>query len=342
MSLFRKNIDVLKPYVPGKQLQKNIIKLNANENPFPPSPKVIAAINNFSKNCLRFYSDAVSEEVRKTAAALFHINFDEVIVGNGSDDVLTMIIRSFLESEDKIAVVDPSYTLYEILAEIHGVKTEKISLEADYSLSESFFKTKAKIKFLPNPNAQTGTLFSKKNIERLCDESSGIVVIDEAYAAFANTTFIPLIKKYKNLIVLRTLSKSHSLAGMRIGFGFATPSIISGLMKVKDSYNVNSLSQVAATAALKDNIYVQKNIKKINIIRKWFSNELLNRGWEVVPSEANFVLVKPPNNEAENIFKELEKSGILVRHFSTKKLNNKLRISIGTKEQMLKLLNNLN
>jgi len=341
MSLFRKNIDALKPYIPGKQPKENIVKLNANENPYPPSPKVVDAINNFSKNCLRFYSDAVSEEVRKTAADLFQVNLDEVIVGNGSDDVLTMIIRTFLESDDKIAVVDPSYTLYEILADIHGVETEKFSLEEDYSLPESFFNTKSKIKFLPNPNAQTGTLFPKENIERLCKKSLGVVVIDEAYASFANITFIPLIKKYKNLIVLRTLSKSHSLAGMRIGFGFAASEIIAGLMKVKDSYNVNSLSQAAATAAFKDDSYVQKNIEIINGTRNWFASELVKRGWKVIPSEANFVLAKPSNSTAKEIYASLEKSGYLVRHFSTPRLNDMLRISIGAKAQMLGLLKSL-
>jgi len=341
MSLFRKNIDALKPYIPGKQPKGNIVKLNANENPYPPSPKVVDAINNFSKSCLRFYSDAVSEEVRKTTADLFHVSLNEVIVGNGSDDVLTMIIRTFLEADDKIAVVDPSYTLYEILANIHGVETEKFSLEKDYSLPETFFESKAKIKFLPNPNAQTGTLFSKEKVNRLCIESSGVVVIDEAYAAFANVTSIPLIKKYKNLIVLRTLSKSHSLAGMRIGFGFAAAEIIAGLMKVKDSYNVNSLSQAAATAAFKDDSYFQKNIKIINETRNWFASELVNRGWKVVPSDANFVLAKPSVGTAKEIYKKLEKSGYLVRHFSTLRLNDMLRISIGTKEQMLGLLKSL-
>jgi len=341
MSFFRKNIVELEPYIPGKQPKENIVKLNANENPYPPSPKVVSAIDNFSKDCLRLYSDAVSEKVRKTAADSFQVNIDEVIVGNGSDDILTIIVRSFLEPDGKIAVVYPSYTLYETLAGIHGVETEKFSLEEDYSLPESFFCANAKVKFLPNPNAQTGTLFPEENIVRLCSDSSGIVVIDEAYAAFAGVTFIPLIKEFKNLIVLRTLSKSHSLAGMRIGFGFAAAEIISGLMKVKDSYNVNSLSQAAATAALHDDSYVQDNIEKIITTRKWFSSKLIERGWSVVPSEANFVLAKPPNGAAKNICADLEKSGYLVRHFSTPRLNDKLRISIGTKEQMLGFLENL-
>jgi len=341
MSFFRKNISELEPYVPGKQPKENIVKLNANENPYPPSPKVVSAIDNFSKDNLRLYSDAVSEEVRKAAANSFRVNTDEIIVGNGSDDILTIIVRSFLETDGKIAVVDPSYTLYETLAEIHGVETEKFSLEEDYSLPESYFGTKAKVKFLPNPNAQTGTLFPQENIVRLCAESRGVVVIDEAYAAFANVTSIPLIKEFKNLVVLRTLSKSHSLAGMRIGFGIAEAEIVSGLMKVKDSYNVNSLSQVAATAALQDESYVQKNIEKIIETRNWFASALTDRGWEVVPSEANFVLAKPSIGEAKDIFAELEKSGYLVRHFSTPRLNDKLRFSIGTKEQMLGLLEKL-
>ena len=338
MNFVRKQIEKLQPYIPGKQIQGEFVKLNANENPYPPSPRVSDALKNLDVKNLRLYPDAVANSLRETAAKIFGIEKKQTIIGNGSDDVLTMIIRTFLDAGDSIAVVDPTYTLYETLAEIQGAKTEIHPLKDDYSIPESFFETKCKVVFLPNPNAQTGTLFPLEQIERLCARKKNIIVIDEAYADFAGVSAIPLINKFNNLIVLRTVSKSYSLAGIRVGFGFGNTEIIDALMKVKDSYNVNAMSQILARTALLDQEYFNDNIKKIIETREWFADKLNEIGWIVTPSAANFILVEPRENSPQEIMEKLENCGFLIRHFNTPRLKNKLRISIGSKEQMLDLL----
>jgi len=338
MNWVRPQIEKLQPYIPGKQIKRDVIKLNANENPYPPSQKAIAAMNKIHAGTLRLYPDAVSTSLRKIAANIFEVTEKNIIVGNGSDDALTMIIRTFLDAGDSIAVVDPTYTLYETLAEIQGAKTEVHPLNDDYTLPESFFHTKSKVIFLPNPNAQTGTLFPVEKIERLCAKKENVVVVDEAYADFAGVTVIPLIKKYENLIVLRTMSKSYSLAGIRVGFGISNTKIISSLMKVKDSYNVNSISQIIAGEALTDRDHFNKNIGKITKTREWFSEKLLSLGWEVTSSAANFILVEPKDHSPKEIMEKLERAGFLIRYFNTPRLKNKLRISIGTDEQMEMML----
>ena len=260
MKWVRPQINNLLPYVPGKQVSGSVVKLNANENPYPPSSRAFSVLQDIGSDSLRLYPDAISEKLREAAAKVFGVNTKQTIVGNGSDDVLTMIIRTFLDPGDSIAVVDPTYTLYETLAEIQGAKTEIHSLNEDYSIPESFFKTKSMVIFLPNPNAQTGTLFPLEQIERLCGNNNSVVVIDEAYADFAGVSAIPFIKKYENMIILRTVSKSYSLAGIRVGFGISSTNIISALMKVKDSYNVNSVSQLIAAEALLDREHFNCNI----------------------------------------------------------------------------------
>ena len=274
MKWVRQQIEKLQPYVPGKQTAGITVKLNANENPYPPSKHVTDALKDIHPDSFRLYPDAVASKLRQTISEVFHVNRDNVVVGNGSDDVLTMIIRTFLNEGDTIAVVDPTYTLYETLAGIQGAAMEVHCLNSDYSLPDSFFHTECKVVFLPNPNAQTGTLFEQKRIEVLCERGENIIVIDEAYVDFAGVSVIPLIKKYENLIVLRTLSKSYSLAGLRVGFGISAPDNINSLIKVKDSYNVNALSQIAAVQALLDQEHLKLNVAKIINTRKWFSEEL--------------------------------------------------------------------
>jgi len=338
MKWVRPQINNLQPYVPGKQVSGTVVKLNANENPYPPSPCAFSALKDIDSDSLRLYPDAISVKLRNTVAEILGVSAEQTIIGNGSDDVLTMIIRTFLDAGDSIAVVDPTYTLYETLAEIQGAKTEIYPLNDDYSIPDSFFQTESKVIFLPNPNAQTGTLFPLEQIERLCGNDKSIVVIDEAYADFAEVSSIPLLKKYENLIVLRTVSKSYSLAGVRVGFGISNPGIISALMKVKDSYNVNSISQLIATEVLFDRKHFNRNIGKILETRNWFTRSLLDFGWKITPSAANFILVEPVNESPELIMKRLESAGFLIRYFNTPRLKNKLRISIGTDEQMKNLL----
>ncbi len=338
MKWVRPQINNLKPYIPGKQVTGKVLKLNANENPYPPSPRAFSALQEVDSDALRLYPDAIAGKLRKIAADIFDVATDQTIIGNGSDDVLTMIIRTFLTPEDSIAVVDPTYTLYETLAAIQGVKTEIHPLNNDYTIPESFLKTKSKIVFLPNPNAQTGSLFPLESVERLCSRNNNIVVIDEAYADFAGVSSIPLLKKYENLIILRTVSKSYSLAGIRVGFGVSNSNFISAMMKVKDSYNVNSISQLIAAEAMLDREHFNRNLDKIIETREWFSKSLSDLGWKITPSAANFILVEPVNDSPESIMQKLEAAGIFIRYFNTPRLNDKLRISIGTDEQMEVLL----
>ena len=338
MSKIRKTVMAMEGYIPGRQPKGSFVKLNANENPYPPSPKALEAMGAVGADSFRLYPSSTAVELRKTAALVFGVPFDCIVAGNGSDDIFTMIIRSILDEGDMLAVVDPTYTLYETLAEIQGAKTEKHPLKENYSLPESFFESEAKLKILPNPNAQTGTLFPKEDIIRLVESAKGIVVIDEAYARFAGSNAIELLSRFPNLVVTRTMSKSHSLAGLRVGFGLAAPEIIEAFMKVKDSYNLNAASQAAAREALLDGKYTSEVIKKIVSERDAFARGLAELGWDVTPSSGNFLLAKPGLGDALEITAYLENNGYLVRHFDTPRLKDKIRFSIGKKEQMDELL----
>ena len=338
MSKIRKTVMAMEGYIPGRQPVGSFVKLNANENPYPPSPKALEAMGAVGADSFRLYPSSTAVELRKTAALVFGVPFDCTVAGNGSDDIFTMIIRSILDEGDTLAVVDPTYTLYETLAEIQGAKTEKHPLKEDYSLPESYFESEAKLKILPNPNAQTGTLFPKEDIVRLVESAKGIVVIDEAYALFSGSNAIELLSRFPNLVVTRTMSKSHSLAGLRVGFGLAAPEIIEAFMKVKDSYNLNAASQAAAREALLDGEYTSEVIKKIVSERDAFAKGLAELGWDVTPSSGNFLLAKPGLGDAAEITAYLENNGYLVRHFDTPRLKDKIRFSIGKKEQMDELL----
>ena len=334
----RNTIATLDPYVPGKQVSASVVKLNANENPYPPSPAVLQAVADCSPEQCRLYPDAIATRLRQTAAEQYGVATEQIIAGNGSDDILTMIMRAFLDPGDRIAVVDPTYTLYETLAALQDAGCDRYALDQTFGLTAAFFSARAKLTLLPNPNAQTGTLFSRDQIKRLCRARDGIVVIDEAYAPFAGMTAIDLLADCDNLIVTRTLSKSHSLAGLRVGFGVASADTISVLMKVKDSYNINAVSQAAGIAALRDGGHVRRTIAAIRATRDTFAAGLRDRGWQVVESAANFVLCRPPAGEPAAIVSRLETHGYLVRYFATPRLAPYIRISIGTDPQMQGLL----
>lgn len=338
MDKIRKTVQAMQGYVPGRQPKGRFVKLNANENPYPPSPKALEALGKTAADSLRLYPSSSAEELRQAASEIFEVPADCIVAGNGSDDVFTMIIRSFLDEGDTLAVVDPTYTLYETLAEIQGAKTERHPLSEDYALPESFFESGAKLKILPNPNAQTGTLFPEADVIRLCESAKGVVVIDEAYALFAGSNSLPLLKRFKNLVVTRTMSKSHSLAGLRVGFGMSSPEIIEAFNKVKDSYNLNAASQLAAAAAIRDTEYTAGVVKRINETKDFFAKALASLGWQVTPSGGNFLLAKPGSGDAAGIVVYLEQEGYLVRHFNTPRLLDKIRFSIGTTEQMEKLI----
>lgn len=340
MSYFREVINSMSGYTPGEQpAEKNIVKLNTNENPFPPPKDLFAAIDEIDLNSLRLYPDPSGVKLRRKIAEKYSLSEENVMLGNGSDDILTIIMRSFAGEGDCIATLTPSYSLYPVLAEIQGCKCIQIPLENDFSLPDNITLKAEGAKFLifPRPNAPSGNSFKIDKIRYICRELDMPVIIDEAYAEFAEDNCIEVLKEYSNLIIVRTLSKSHSLAGLRLGYALSSSEIISGMMKVKDSYNVNFLTQKLAFAALQNEKYINKNIEKIRKLRRQLSDYLKKAGFKVVNSEANFIFVSPPEKNAEELFKYLKSRNILVRYFSGKFTDNFIRITIGKADELKKL-----
>lgn len=334
--LFRPNIQAMSGYVPGEQPKDKVyIKLNTNENPYPPSPKAVEALKNFDTDKLRRYPTPASDPLTEAAAKIYDLKVSNVIAGNGSDDILNIIFRAFLDTHETAAWLDPSYSLYPVLCNIQGAPFKGIELTEDFQIpADALEQAKdCKIFFITRPNAPTGNLFPKEEVAKICEGFDGIVIIDEAYGDFASDNCIDFVQKYENVIVTRTFSKSYSLAGMRIGFGLASEAIIAGLHKVRDSYNVNFLSQVIGEASLLDQEYFNECTSKIIKTRDWVTKELSEMGLDVIPSHTNFLFAKTPI-EASLAFEKLRDAGYIVRYFSSERCKEFLRISIGTDEEM--------
>ncbi|HKY08586.1 MAG TPA: histidinol-phosphate transaminase [Candidatus Binatia bacterium] len=342
---FRRNIDAMTGYVPGEQPQDpGIVKLNTNENPYPPSPKVYAALRKSINISLRLYPDPLGNELRTSAAHVYGVRPANIIAGNGSDELLSMLLRSFVGPGDRVALPQPTYTLYDTLIDIQDGIRAAVDYPDDFSLPENLASQNAALTFLCNPNAPSGTLVPLAQIETLARSVSGVLVVDEAYVDFAaseGSSAIPLIARLPNLIVLRTFSKSFSLAGMRIGLAFAAEEIISGLMKVKDSYNLNRLSLVAATAALSDMPWMARNARRIQRSRKKLSAALKRAGYHVYPSHANFILARKAGRNLKPVYEELRRRKILVRYFDVAGLQDCLRITVGTPAEIQTLIDQL-
>lgn len=342
---FRHNIEAMTGYVPGEQPRDDgFIKLNTNENPYPPSPKVYAALRKAIGASLRLYPEPLSDSLRAAAAGVYGIKPENIIAGNGSDELLSMLLRCFVGPKDRVAFPEPTYSLYDTLVEIQDGVSVRIPYPADFSLPESLGRQNAALTFLCNPNAPSGTLVSLAEIAKLAVMVTGILVVDEAYIDFATTegaSSIPLIRQIPNLVVLRSFSKSFSLAGMRIGLGFAAEEIIAGMMKVKDSYNLNRLSMIAATAALEDMPWMKRNAVRIQRSRKKISAALTRLGYRVHPSHANFILARKPEKNLKPVYEELKRRKILVRYFNTSGLQDCLRITVGTPGQVKALVREL-
>jgi histidinol-phosphate aminotransferase len=341
------HIVTLKGYVPGEQPQGGgWIKLNTNENPYPPSPRVVEAIKKHLETdgaALRLYPSPDSAPLRKAIAELHGYNADNIVAGNGSDDILNLLVRAYANSNRPIGILDPSYSLYPVIAAIQGASVVKVPITQDFLLDiNAVVNSGASIFFLTNPNAPLGISFSAKNIEELAQVFSGILVVDEAYADFAEEDCTRLPLKYPNVVVTRTLSKSYSLAGMRVGYALCSSKVAEILNRVRDSYNVDRLAQVAAVAALGDHEWLKKNIEKIKATRTRLIVELTQLGWKINPSSTNFILAKPRSKTqefssvaAESAFNFLKERKILVRRFPYHALTEKsLRISIGTDAEM--------
>ncbi|GAB5560690.1 MAG: histidinol-phosphate transaminase [Synoicihabitans sp.] len=346
--LARPHVPGLHAYTPGFQPSGNDwIKLNTNESPYPPSPHVVAAIRDAvgeDAASLRLYPSPTSAPLRNQIAAIHGVEADQVIVGNGSDDILNLLVRVFGGPEAPTGFTFPSYSLYPVLVAIQDGQTELIAFDRSMVLPfEQIAKSNAPIFFLTSPNAPTGVPFSNESISRVLEEYAGILVVDEAYAPFAEENATSLLAQHPNLVVVRTLSKAHALAGMRVGYALASAETIALLDRVRDSYNVNRLSQAAAAAALADPNYYDGVIARIKTTRDAWQSVWRKRGWFIYDSAANFLFVEPRNGAGESgpaiaasLFEFLKSRRILVRAFPSHALTASfLRISVGTDDEML-------
>ncbi len=328
-------------YVPGEQPQgQRVIKLNTNENPYPPSPRVKELFDKFDLDWLRKYPDPVSSQFREICAARYGYDSpDWVLIGNGMDELLALVLRTFVDPGDDVLATYPTYSLYEILCQLHGCPLKYVDLDEDFQLTEEFYTTPARLCLLTRPNAPSGVAVPREAVERLCTEFDGIVVIDEAYVDFADDSCIDFPKRFDNVIVMRTFSKSFSLAGMRIGTAVANPDIMAEFMKTKDSYNMDAISQLVGLVAMDDYAHMEMNAGYVCVTRERVRQELIALGFDVPDSQTNFVLARWNGSpSAKELFERLGEQGILVRYFNARRLENALRITIGTDEECDTLL----
>ncbi len=333
----------LAAYTPGEQPKaKNVIKLNTNENPYPPSPACAKVLASFNVENLRRYPDPQCMELRMELAKLHKTKVENILVGNGSDEILGLAARAFMENDEVIASLDPSYSLYKTVADIRDVPWVMGGDGFLGGAETSGLDKRAALFFWANPNAPTGIWSQPAEIGAFAHRfKGGVVLVDEAYADFAKDNCMKLATapSNRNIIVMRTLSKSYSLAGLRVGYCVGPADLIAALNKVKDSYNVSALAQAIAVAAVKDVAWMKANAAKIIATRQKFADELISRDWDVPDSEANFVFARPPRPyRASQIATRLKERGIYVRFFKGLKTSERLRISIGTDAQMAKLL----
>ena len=327
----------LEAYVPGEQPQDmDYIKLNTNESPFPPSQNVLDAVSTDEVSKLRLYSDPECKLLRQAIASEFDTGFKNVFVSNGSDDILNFAFMAF--SQNGVIFPDISYGFYKVFAELHGINYTEACLLDDFTINTDDYKNKNSMIVIANPNAPTGIALSLSRIEEIVKSNPhSIVLIDEAYVDFGAESAVELTKKYDNLLVVQTFSKSRSLAGGRLGFAIANEEIIKDLEKIKYStnpYSINRLTLLAGEAAIKSGEYYDECCKKIIEAREYTSAKLIKLGFEVLPSSANFIFARKDGTDGEYIYKELRKKGILVRHFTKEKIKDFNRITIGTMEQM--------
>ncbi len=340
MPWVRTAVAAMTGYVPGEQPRGGqVIKLNTNENPYPPSPKVAEAVRRALDTDLRLYPDPEANPLREAAARQYGFSPEQVLVGNGSDELLSLILRACVDPGDVVGYPWPTYSLYDVLVAIEGGRPEHHEFGALDRLPQGLWGSKAKVVFVCHPNSPTSVGIEIEDIENLVRHRPDVlVVVDEAYADFADWTALGLVREYENVLVLRSFSKSFSLAGLRLGLAFAAPAMIAELMKVKDSYNVDRLAIAAGVAALEDYGWMQENVRRIRATRDLLTTELRALGFEVPNSQANFVFARIPGKDLRGLFEALRSQGILVRHFATEGLRDAVRITVGTDEEVRTLL----
>ena len=348
----------LSPYVPGEQPQHdNLCKLNTNENPFPPSPKVAEAITKVlarQADDLRLYPAPESDDLRGALAALYDLDINQVFVGNGSDEVLALVFASFFLKERPVLAPDISYSFYPVYATTFGIELVQIALGTDFNIDPDDYRQPCSGIIIANPNAPTGLLLSLADIRKLADEhSNSVIVIDEAYIDFAEieegssnsqVSAVSLINDFDNLLVTQTFSKSRSLAGLRVGMAFGNASLIEALTRMKNSFNsypLDKLAQAGATASVLDHEYFEQTCQQVIDLRTSLTAELTALGYDVLPSHANFVFARPNDGDAMTVANALREQGIIVRHFDKPRVQEYLRITIGTAAQHERLINAL-
>jgi histidinol-phosphate aminotransferase len=328
-------------YVPGEQPApgERIIKLNTNENPFPPSPRVMQAIREMEPELLRRYPNPVADTFCAAAAKVLGVSADMILAGNGSDDILTIATRTFVPAGGKLAYPDPTYSLYPVLARLQDADVVSVKWEKDWSLpAGGLLESKANAIYLANPNAPSGTFIPPTRVAELAREFDGLVLVDEAYVDFADDNCLSLVRQHPNIVISRTFSKAYSLAGLRFGFAVAQPAVIEQMMKVKDSYNCDAIAIIAAAAAIEDQEYARRTWEHVRGERQRLSSELTQMGWTVLPSSANFIFAAAPDGRGHEAYLGLKRQGILVRHFDKPGLSDKIRITIGTSQENNALL----
>jgi histidinol-phosphate aminotransferase len=324
-------------YSPGEQPKAGarVIKLNTNENPFPPSPRVVDAIRRITPDALRRYPSPLADEFRAVAAREHGVSPESILAGNGSDDILQIALRSFCGPGDVLVCPDPGYSLYPVLAELADVRLIPVPWEAGWRLpTEALLRERARAIFLANPNSPSGTSAAVADIEALARGTDALVLVDEAYADFADDNCLSLLGRRSNVLITRTFSKGYGLAGLRFGYAIGDPDVIAQMAKVKDSYNCDAIAIAAACAALEDAGYARATWQAIRAERERLSSELGRRRLGVIPSQANFLLVTTPDAaHAGWLYTALKQRGVLVRFFDKPALDNKLRISVGAPEE---------
>jgi len=347
-------IRAIAPYVPGEQPKiPGLVKLNTNENPYPPSPRVLAAVQRAVDARLRLYPNPTASVLRDKLALLHGCRPENIIVGNGSDELLAMAVRCFVEpqvgrakrSSSLVQFFSPSYSLYPVLAEIHGAEKKSVSLNKDFSMPSAAelkqggnWDFRAALSLVTTPNAPSGRAYETAELGQLCRLQKGVVVLDEAYVDFARESALDLALQHRHVLVARTFSKAYSLCFQRIGYFVGHEDLIEALQKIRDSYNVNGLGQIAAAATLDDLGYYRAKFERIIGTREKLTSELRDLGFEVFPSQTNFILARPPRFSAERWLKELRKRKILVRWFSDLRVKDYLRITVGTPSQAAALV----
>ncbi len=336
MDYVRPSIAAMKGYVPGLQPDpsQKYIKLNSNENPFPPSPRVKEVLSRLNYEDLRIYPDPLCQELREKLGSLYGFSAGQIICGNGSDDILNIIVRTFAQPGDPVGFYEPTFPLYKVQGMIHGTRVVPVPVPEPYDRPPDP-PANVRVFFLANPNSPVGFAYPISRVAELAKKVQGIFVIDEAYAEFAGENALTLARDFKNVLIVRTVSKSYSLAGARLGYAIGPEELIREMFKVKDPFNVNRLTQAVVSAALEDQEYFRKNIFTTIQAREWFSREASALGYRIIPSQANFVFPQPPQKgRGVRFYQTLFEKKVLTRYYDEEGLTDGVRMTIGTPEEM--------